>query len=88
MSHELAGRVALVTGASKGIGAGVATAFGGAGANVAVGFARDKKGADRAVGEIEAAGGRSPFKAIYRRPKMWKPWSARPWQRLARSIFW
>jgi 3-oxoacyl-[acyl-carrier protein] reductase len=53
---ELAGRVALVTGASKGIGAGIATAFGGA-AKVAVGYARDRRGAERIVSEIEAAGG-------------------------------
>lgn len=59
MSHELEGKVALVTGASKGIGAGVAAAFGAAGARVAVGFARDKAGADRVVGGIEAAGGRA-----------------------------
>jgi len=56
---SLKGKVALVTGASKGIGAGVATAFGAAGASVAIGFARDKEGADRVVGEIEAAGGRA-----------------------------
>jgi NAD(P)-dependent dehydrogenase (short-subunit alcohol dehydrogenase family) len=36
MGDELAGKVVLVTGASKGIGAGIATAFGAAGANVAV----------------------------------------------------
>lgn len=77
MSNEMDGKVALVTGASKGIGAGIATAFGAAGASVAVGFARDKEGADRVVGEIEAAGGRSPFRVIFRRLTMSKPWSAR-----------
>jgi 3-oxoacyl-[acyl-carrier protein] reductase len=59
MGNELAGRVALVTGASKGIGAGVATAFGHAGANVAVGYARDHEGAERVAAEIGAAGGRA-----------------------------
>ena len=59
MSNELAGKIALVTGASKGIGAGIATAFGAAGASVAVGYARDKEGAGRVVSEIEAAGGRA-----------------------------
>jgi 3-oxoacyl-[acyl-carrier protein] reductase len=50
---ELTGKVALVTGASKGIGAGIATAFGAAAAKVAVGYARDKEGAERIVSEIE-----------------------------------
>lgn len=57
MGRELAGKVALVAGASKGIGAGMATAFGAAGANIAVGYARDSDGAERVVREIEAAGG-------------------------------
>lgn len=59
MGNELAGKVALVTGASKGIGAGIATAFGRAGANVAVGYARDHRGAERVAGEIRAAGGQA-----------------------------
>lgn len=59
MGNDLAGKVALVTGASKGIGAGIATAFAQAGANVAVGYARDHEGAERVVGEIKAAGGRA-----------------------------
>lgn len=57
MGGELTGKVALVTGASKGIGAGIAIEFGAAGANVAVGYARDSEGAERVVREIEAAGG-------------------------------
>ncbi len=57
MGSELTGKVALVTGASKGIGAGIALAFGAAGASVAVGYARDSEGAERVVREIEAAGG-------------------------------
>jgi len=59
MGNELAGKIALVTGASKGIGAGIATAFGAAGVSVAVGYGRDKEGAGRVVSEIEAAGGRA-----------------------------
>ena len=59
MNKELAGKVALVTGASKGIGAGVATAFGTAGAMVAIGYARDRDGAERAAAEIKAAGERA-----------------------------
>jgi 3-oxoacyl-[acyl-carrier protein] reductase len=57
--NNLAGQVALVTGASKGIGAGIARAFGLAGAQVAVGYMRDREGAERIVTEIKASGGRA-----------------------------
>lgn len=59
MTQELAGKVAVVTGASKGIGAGIAKALGEAGARVAVAYARDRAGAERVAAEIEAAGGRA-----------------------------
>jgi AraC-like DNA-binding protein len=58
MPSNLEGRVALVTGASNGIGAGIATAMAGAGASVVVNYARDKDGAKDVVAAIEAAGGR------------------------------
>ena len=59
MDNELTGKVALVTGASKGIGAGIAMAFGAAGAKVAVGYVRDQEGAERVAREIKAAGGQA-----------------------------
>ena len=59
MCNELAGKAALVTGASKGIGAGIATAFGAAGAKVAVGYSRDREGAERVAAEVGAAGGQA-----------------------------
>ncbi|HUL76717.1 MAG TPA: 3-oxoacyl-ACP reductase family protein [Vicinamibacteria bacterium] len=53
---DLAGRNALVTGGSRGIGRAVCLLFGRLGARVAVGYARDEAAAKRAVEEIEAAG--------------------------------
>jgi 3-oxoacyl-[acyl-carrier protein] reductase len=52
-------KVAIVTGASKGIGAGIATALGAAGASVVVNYSSSKEGAERAVAEITAKGGKA-----------------------------
>ena len=56
---KLTGKVAVVTGASKGIGAGIAKALGAAGASVVVNYASDKAGADRTANEITKAGGKA-----------------------------
>jgi 3-oxoacyl-[acyl-carrier protein] reductase len=56
---ELKGKVAVVTGASKGIGAGIAKAFGAAGASVVVNYASSKEGAERVVAEITKKGGKA-----------------------------
>jgi 3-oxoacyl-[acyl-carrier protein] reductase len=55
----LAGKVAIVTGASKGIGAAIAKALGAAGAAVVVNYASSKEGAQRVVAEITAKGGKA-----------------------------
>ena len=57
MSLKLAGKVAIVTGASKGIGAGIARSLAAAGAAVTVNYASSREGADVVVNEIKAAGG-------------------------------
>jgi 3-oxoacyl-[acyl-carrier protein] reductase len=56
---NLKGKVAIVTGASKGIGAGIAKSLGAAGAAVVVNYATSKEGADRVVAEITSEGGRA-----------------------------
>lgn len=56
---RLKNKVAVVTGASKGIGAGIAKAFGAEGASVVVNYSSDKAGADKAVAEIVKAGGKA-----------------------------
>jgi 3-oxoacyl-[acyl-carrier protein] reductase len=56
---QLAGKVAVVTGGSKGIGRAVALAFAGAGARVVVNYARDAEAADATVAALRADGGES-----------------------------
>jgi 3-oxoacyl-[acyl-carrier protein] reductase len=55
--NSLTGKVAIVTGASKGIGASIAKAFCAEGASVVVNYASSKEGADRVLAEIADAGG-------------------------------
>jgi 3-oxoacyl-[acyl-carrier protein] reductase len=56
---KLAGKVAVVTGASKGIGAAIAKGLGDAGAAVVVNYASDRGGAERVVADITGRGGRA-----------------------------
>ena len=56
---KLKNKVAVVTGASKGIGAGIAKGLAAEGASVVVNYASSKEGADRVVAEIVKNGGKA-----------------------------
>ena len=58
-TKKLTGKVAVVTGASKGIGASIAKHLAAEGASVVVNYASSKAGADKVVSEITAQGGKA-----------------------------
>src|SRR5881628_3412341 len=59
MSKKLEGKVAVVTGASKGIGAGIAKALAEEGATVVVNYSSSRQDAERVVAQISARAGKA-----------------------------
>ncbi|PYJ99964.1 MAG: oxidoreductase, partial [Verrucomicrobia bacterium] len=58
-TKKLSGKVAVVTGASKGIGASIAKHLAAEGASVVVNYASSKAGADKVVAEVTGNGGKA-----------------------------
>src|SRR4029450_6194986 len=58
-TKKLDGKIAIVTGASKGIGAAIAKHLAAEGAAVVVNYSSSKSGADKVVGEIAGGGGKA-----------------------------
>jgi NAD(P)-dependent dehydrogenase (short-subunit alcohol dehydrogenase family) len=71
---SLNGKVAIVTGASKGIGSGIAQALAAAGARVIVNYASDRQGAERALtGGDNSFFGRLALTGLQRNPPQPQP---------------
>lgn len=85
---KLTGKVAVVTGASKGIGAAIAEKLGSEGANVVVNYSTDRVGAEKVAQKINASGAKATvIKANLARPQEVKLLFAETKRHLAKSTF-
>ena len=88
MSKKLQGQVAVVTGASKGIGAAIAEHLAAAGAAVVVNYASSKAGAEQIVARIRQADGKaSPCRPMFPSPRTCAVFLPRRRKRSASSTF-
>jgi 3-oxoacyl-[acyl-carrier protein] reductase len=86
---KLTGKVAIVTGASKGIGAGIAKGFAAEGAAVVVNYCATREGAKRVVKEIEEKGGRAlAIRADLAKPEEIRQMFGKPSRPSGGSTFW
>lgn len=85
---QATGKVAVVTGASKGIGAAIAEKLGSEGANVIVNYSTDRVGAEKVAQKINASGAKATvIKANLARPQEVKLLFAETKRHLAKSTF-
>jgi len=85
-TKKLAGKIAVVTGASKGIGAATAKALAAEGAAVVVNYSSSRDGAERVVAEISNTGGRAA--AVQAKRRTSNGCLPRRRKRSARQTFW
>ena len=86
---KLKGKVALITGASKGIGAAFARAFGAAGAAVTVNYASSKQGAEQWSQRSLLEGDvRLRFKVTFLKLRTQSVWSRLQSRNSGRSTYW
>ena len=86
MSKKLEGKIALITGGSRGIGAAIAKRLAADGANVAITYTKGAEAAASVVEELNAlAERRSQFRRTPPMPAPSKPRSKRPWRHSAGS---
>jgi 3-oxoacyl-[acyl-carrier protein] reductase len=87
--NKLSNKVAIVTGASKGIGAGIAKALAAEGASVVVNYSSSKEGADRVVKDMpEKAAKQSRYKAMCPKRPMCSASSPKRRKRTAGWTYW